>query len=38
LISPIAPYEERVKAKTEVLKLDPLNKSVKNYIIPGKVN
>ena len=38
LISPIAPYEERVKAKIEVLKLDPLNKSVKNYIIPSKVN
>jgi O-antigen ligase len=33
VINPIAPIEERVKAKAEILKLDPLNKEVINYVI-----
>jgi hypothetical protein len=33
LINPSASIEERVKAKTEILKLDPLNKEVINYEI-----
>lgn len=31
LINPIAPYVERAAAKSEILKLDPLNKEVINY-------
>jgi len=33
LINPSASIEERVKAKAEILKLDPLNKEVINYEI-----
>jgi len=33
LINPTAPIAERVEAKTEILKLDPLNKEVIDYVI-----
>ena len=34
LINPSAPIEERQKAKSQILKLDPLNKEVVNYKLP----
>ena len=33
LINPKAPIAERVEAKAEILKLDPLNKEVNNFVI-----
>ena len=33
LMNPSATFDERVKAKAEILKLDPLNKEVINYEI-----
>lgn len=33
LINPTAPIEERVEAKSEILKLDPLNKEVQDFVI-----
>ena len=33
VINPTAPIAERVEAKTEILKLDPLNKEVIDYVI-----
>ena len=33
VINPTAPLAERVEAKAEILKLDPLNKEVKDYVI-----
>jgi O-antigen ligase len=33
VINPTAPIAERVEAKTEILKLDPLNKEVKDFVI-----
>jgi O-antigen ligase len=33
VINPTAPIAERVEAKTEILKLDPLNKEVMDYVI-----
>jgi len=33
VINPTAPLGERVEAKAEILKLDPLNKEVKDYVI-----
>ena len=33
VINPIAPKEERLSAKAEILKLDPLNKEVKEFVI-----
>jgi hypothetical protein len=32
-INPMAPIEERLSAKAEILKLDPLNKEVKEFVI-----
>jgi hypothetical protein len=32
-INPTAPIEERLAAKAEILKLDPLNKEVREYVI-----
>jgi hypothetical protein len=34
MVNPLAPYEERVTAKQEILRLDPLNKEVPVYEIP----
>jgi hypothetical protein len=34
LINPSAPIDERQRAKSEILKLDPLNKEVVNYRLP----
>lgn len=33
VINPTAPIAERIEAKTEILKLDPLNKEVKDFVI-----
>jgi hypothetical protein len=33
VINPAAPIAERVNAKAEILKLDPLNKEVIDYVI-----
>ena len=33
VINPIAPIAERIEAKAEILKLDPLNKEVIDYVI-----
>ena len=38
LLNPFATYEERVKAKQEILRLDPFNVSVKNYIVPKSIS
>lgn len=35
LLSPLATYEERVNAQKEVLRLDPMNVSVRNYTVPS---
>jgi O-antigen ligase len=35
LINPNAPISDRVKAKSEILKLDPLNKQVRDYLVSG---
>ena len=37
LLSPLATYEERVNAQKEVLRLDPMNISVQNYIVPNSL-
>ena len=34
LLSPAASYEERMNAKNQVLRLDPLNDSVQSYVVP----
>jgi hypothetical protein len=33
VINPTAPLAERIEAKAEILKLDPLNKEVKDFVI-----
>lgn len=33
LVNPVAPYEDRVKAKREILRLDPLNRDVPKFEI-----
>jgi hypothetical protein len=35
LINPVAPQQERINAKKQILELDPLNKEVKEFVISG---
>jgi len=34
LLNETATYEERVKARTEILRLDPFNDEVRAFIVP----